>query len=211
MFNKEKWKPIAEFLPVAVSHKCCYVIKKSPNHIYARRTKRTPYLGNMAAESRLRKHAWIRQGCNAFAGQNHRSAPLSFWTEQDILEYIRAFNLEICSVYGDLVENEKGKLECSGCKRTGCMFCAFGTHSEKGETRFQRLAQTHPRQYEYCMSGGQWVDNPAYDPTASMEPDEFGWTNWNPKQIWVPSKEGLGMKHVFDMANEIMPGLYRYD
>ena len=92
-------------------------------------------------------------------------------------------------------------LKCSGCQRTGCIFCGFGCHLEKGETRFQRLAKTHPKQYEYCMGGGQWVDNPKYDPVApKMDGD---WENWNPKKIWVPSKKGLGMKKVFDDCNEI--------
>ena len=51
------------------------------------------------------------------------------------------------------------------------------------------------------MSGGQWVDNPDYDPAApKMDGD---WENWNPKKIWVPSKEGLGMKYVFDQCNQI--------
>lgn len=72
---------------------------------------------------------------------------------------------------------------------------------EKGETRFQRLAKTHPRQYEYCIGGGQWVDNPNYDPTAPEYDGE--WKNWNPKQIWVPSKKGLGMGFVFDQCNQI--------
>lgn len=31
----------------------------------------------------------------------------------------------------------------------------------------------------------------------------MGWVNWNPKKIWVPSKEGLGMGKVFDLLNEI--------
>ena len=92
-------------------------------------------------------------------------------------------------------------LKCTGCQRTGCVFCGFGIHLEKGETRFQRLAKTHPRQYEYCMNGGQWVDNPDYNPAA---PEYDGvWKNWNPKKIWVPSKEGLGMRKVFEDCNEI--------
>jgi len=87
----------------------------------------------MAEESRMRKQAWIRQGCNAFTGKIH-SQPMSFWTEQDVLEYIKTFNVEICSVYGDInivdkkgnvVETEEAgmpkgcKWQCSGCQRTG--------------------------------------------------------------------------------------------
>ena len=51
------------------------------------------------------------------------------------------------------------------------------------------------------MKGGQWVDNPRYDETA---PAMDGlWKNWNPKKIWVPSKQGLGFKEVFDELNQI--------
>ena len=91
-----------------------------------------------------------------------------------------------------------------------CIYCGFGFHCEKGETRFQKLAKTHPRQYEYCIGGGQWVDNPAYDHTAPKFDGE--WQNWNPKKIWVPSKKGLGMGKVFDMVNEVYgKSFYRYE
>lgn len=83
------------------------------------------------------------------------------------------------------------------------MWCPYGMQLEKGEGRFQRLAITHPKQYEYCLNGGQWIDNPAYDPTDDGLPDAMGWVNWNPKKIWVPSKEGLGMRFVFDTVNSI--------
>lgn len=90
------------------------------------------------------------------------------------------------------------------------MFCGFGFHLEKGETRFQRLAKTHPQVYDYVMRGGEWIDNPVYDPTAPKFDGE--WENWNPKKIWVPSNNGLGLKKVFDMVNEIYgKDFYRYD
>lgn len=223
LFNKEKWLPLARDIPVMISNYCCQKIKKDPLNAYKRRTHRYPIMATMAEESRLRKQAWIRTGCNAFEGKI-QSKPMSFWTEQDVFQYIVENDLEICSVYGDIVAvDEDGneydphnllfdgcRLKCTGCDRTGCIYCGFGAHLERGETRFQRLAKTHPRQYEYCMGGGQWVDNPAYDPTA---PKMDGvWQNWNPKKIWVPSKKGLGLKTVFDMVNEIYgKDFYRYD
>lgn len=203
MFDKSKWLPLARDLPFAVSNYCCYTMKKSPMKKISRATKSHPILGSMASESKLRKQAWLKHGCNAFDAKDPTSQPMSFWTDQDVLSYIKYYNLEICSVYGNIVDDGGGGLKCSGCERTGCVFCGFGAYLDKGETRFQRLAKTHPRQYEYCIGGGQWVDNPAYDPTASMEPDEMGWVNWNPKKIWVPDKEGLGMGKVFDMCNEV--------
>ena len=222
LFNKEKWLPLC-YIPVMISHYCCQKIKKDPLNAYKRRTHRYPIMATMAEESRVRKQAWLRTGCNAFEGKI-QSKPMSFWTEQDVMQYIVENDLEICSVYGDIVAvDEVGneydphnllidgcKLKCTGCDRTGCIYCGFGAHLERGETRFQRLARTHPRQYEYCMGGGQWADNPAYDPVA---PEYDGiWKNWNPKQIWVPSKKGLGLKTVFDMVNEIYgKDFLRYD
>ena len=150
---------------------------------------------------------------------------MSFWTEQDVLEHIIRYGVEIAPVYGDIVAVDKhgleydpynrldgmcSKLKCTRCDRTGCVFCAFGFHSEKGETRFQRLARTHPKQYDYCLDGGRWADNPAYDPTAPVYDGE--WKNWNPKKVWTRSDKGLGMRKVFEMVNEIYgKDFYRYE
>ena len=223
-FNKEKWLPMV-YTPFLISHLCCFRMKKSPIKMYQHKNHLYPILGTLAEESRVRKQAWIRHGCNAFESSNPTSQPLSFWTEQDILTYIVKYNLPIASVYGEIISERDGidypavdmfgnvgcNLKCTGCERTGCIFCGFGFHLEKhGETRFQRLARTHPKQYEYSIGGGQWVDNPHYDPTAPKYDGE--WENWNPKQIWVPSKKGLGMGKVFDMANEIYgKDFYRYE
>ena len=89
------------------------------------------------------------------------------------------------------------------------MFCPFGLHLEKNETRFQALAQTHPKQYKFCIEGGEWADNPYYDPHAPEYDGE--WKNWNPKKIYVPNKFGIGLGAIFDMANEIYgKEMFRY-
>ena len=156
----------------------------------------------------------MRHGCNAFGRKDETSQPLSFWVEQDILEYIKRYNLEICSVYGDIVCQQKDRQIClpevggsqlvtTGERRTGCIFCGFGMHLDKGESRFQMLKRSHPRLYEYAIGGGEWIDNPEYIEGLSNEPDEMGWIPWNPERIWVPSKKGLGMGFVFDEGNRI--------
>lgn len=229
-FNKEIWLPIARDLPVMISNKCCEIMKESVADRYVTQSKTYPILATLAEESLLRRNAWLKAGCNSYFG-SIRSTPMMFWNEQDILTYIRIFGLSIAPVYGKVqlvdlngrtqfctqYEDDPYnipkwcKWQCSGCQRTGCLYCGFGAHNEKQESRFERLAHTHPKQYEYCIGGGQWVDNSKYDPTASMEPDEMGWVNWNPKKIWVPSKKGIGLGKVFDMANEIMgQKLWRY-
>ena len=66
------------------------------------------------------------------------------------------FNLEYASVYGDIVEETdllgNVVLTTTGEKRTGCIFCMYGIHLEKGENRFQRLERTHPQLHDYCMN-----------------------------------------------------------
>lgn len=37
-------------------------------------------------------------------------------------------------------------------KRTGCMFCMFGVHMEKGANRFQRMYYTHQRHWDTCIN-----------------------------------------------------------
>lgn len=201
LFNKEKWLPAARDLPFNISHYCCQKMKKSPMQKYARQTGRSPIIGTLTEESRIRKQAWIRHGCNAFDGSHKQSTPLAFWTNQDILQYIKTYGIEICNVYGDVVE-DGCNLKCSGCQRTGCVFCGFGAH-QKDDRRFFELARISPRQYEYAIGGGQWVDNPNYDPAAPEYDGE--WKNWNPKKIWVPSKQGLGLGKVIADFNELYP------
>jgi hypothetical protein len=67
------------------------------------------------------------------------------------LEYIVRFNVPYPSVYGEIKTDEQGRYYTTGCDRTGCMFCMFGCHLEKEPNRFQRMKETHPRQYDYCM------------------------------------------------------------
>lgn len=135
---------------IPISAQCCTIMKKRPAKKFEKETGLYPIVGSMACESTMRTTSWLRQGCNVFDSMRPVSRPLSFWTEQDILLYIKKNNLSYCSVYGDILE-ENGKLQMSKCQRTGCVFCAFGAHCEKNPNRFQRLKETHPVLYDYCM------------------------------------------------------------
>lgn len=165
IFNKMKWLPLCQETKFLISGQCCQQMKKNPISAYQKKSKRMPYLGTLAEESLLREQAWIKHGCNAFDNKKPTSQPLSFWTEQDILKYLYVEGYEIAEVYGEIVGVDKEgfeyeplpgvdcRLKCTGCQRTGCIFCGFGAHLDRGDTRFQRLAKTHPKQYEYCMGG----------------------------------------------------------
>ena len=164
--------------PFPISGRCCSVMKKAPAKAYAKKTGRYPMTGQQASESKLRTSEWVKDGCNGFYMKSPMSNPMAFWTEQDVLLYIKTRNIPIASVYGDIVVDYNGMNQCegqmdiseflstdkelfdldnpllktTGCSRTGCMFCGFGCHLEKeGEGRFERLKETHPRQYEYIM------------------------------------------------------------
>ena len=144
-YNWTKYNFLTE-APFKISHKCCDVMKKQPLHKYMKENGRFPITAQMTCESALRAFHWVKNGCNLYSGKSPISNPLSFWTEQDILQYIKMRNLSICSVYGDIIETEAG-LKCSGCQRTGCMLCGFGCHLEKTPNRFEMLKETHPKMY----------------------------------------------------------------
>ncbi len=191
----KRFIPLFEERKIPVSQRCCTVMKKTPIEKYSKQTGRKGIIGTLASESRLRYNNWLKTGCNAFENKKPISQPLSFWTEQDILYYIKSNNIPYCSIYGDIVVSnndgipdsqvniidcigcydETDKLTTTGCDRTGCIFCMFGCHLEKEPNRFQKLKRTHPRQYEYCIGGGEMIDGK-----------------------WQPNKYGLGLYKVLD-------------
>ena len=211
IYDRSRYKFLIDS-PFKLSKRCCNVMKKAPIHTYGRQTGRKPMTAQMAEESRLRTSNWVKNGCNGFDMKSPISNPMAFWTEQDILLYIKQYlevplknawnnignpnrrerkkarkylrrnnyrSTAICSVYGDIVEDRSGTdevegqltisdikgwegikdydakglpLKTTGCSRTGCMFCGYGCHLEKpGEGRFERMKETHPKQYEYIM------------------------------------------------------------
>lgn len=163
-FNQEKYKFFLD-APFEISDLCCDIMKKKPAHDYEKETGRKSIIATMASESVMRTQKWLQDGCNAFNVTRPHSNPMSFWTEQDVLLYIKENNLPICSVYGEVVtdyeamgqcenqmsfadfgifDKERPLLKTTGCQRTGCVLCGFGCHLEK-ESRFLRLKETHPK------------------------------------------------------------------
>lgn len=187
-FSSYKYRELTK-TDFKVSDICCNIMKKTPVHNYGKQTEKKAIIATMTEESQIREAIWLQTGCNAYDCKYQISKPMSFWREQDILQYIKENNIEIASVYGDITcyngqlsfNNCGCKLCTSGCDRTGCIFCGFGCHLEKGEGRFERLKRTHPKQYDFCINGGAYDD----------------------KGIWKPDNKGLGMGHVFDVLNNL--------
>ena len=125
------------------------------------------------------------------------STPMSFWTEQDVLKYIKENNIKIASVYGDIVPDyykteelegqmdisdyglveDNRKLKTTGCDRTGCMFCGFGCHLNNDQ-RFVQMKETHPKQYDYIM-----------------RPKEQGGLNYKEVIDWINEHGNLNIKY----------------
>lgn len=197
-YNCERYKFFLN-APFKISSKCCDAMKKEPAHSYNRKTGRKPITAQMACESRLRTQNWIQNGCNGFEMKSPISNPMSFWTEQDVLLYIKLNDTEIASVYGDVVEdyagqgqvenqmslaefgifdNERPLLKTTGCSRTGCMFCGYGCHLEKSPNRFERMKETHPKLYDYIM-----------------RPTEQGGLNYKKVIDWINQNGNMNIKY----------------
>lgn len=179
--------------PFFVSDQCCDVMKKKPMK-KIQNARKKPIIGILAEESDSREKEWKKNGCNAFDLKYPKSHPMSFWTEQDVLQYIRENNLTIADAYGQVVVKNDGvdgqmnihdylgdyrgcQYETTGCKRTGCIFCGFGITQDK--QRFVRLAEQEPKLCDYVMRGGEFSES----------------------GMWQPSKDGLGYWFVLEWLN----------
>jgi len=118
--------------PFSCSDKCCEYLKKRPTLKYNSIT------GEMGCESILRQKAWLRTGCNTYS-KHSKSKPFSIWTERDIWEYKKLFNVEFCEIYNDI-----------RVARTGCMFCGFGATFEN-ISRFEIIKERHSKIYNHFL------------------------------------------------------------
>ena len=198
MYNKERYKFFLE-APFEISDHCCSIMKKAPMHAYVKRTGKIPMTAQMASESRLRATNWLKNGCNGFHLKSPISNPMSFWVEQDVLEYIHHYQLPIASIYGEvhiekeakkkkrkdsmdvgIFDDERPLYDTTGSKRSGCVYCGFGCHREKSPNRWEIAEQlSNPAIIDYMMRGGAF--------------DKDG--------IWKPDKRGLGFWFVIEWVN----------
>ena len=121
--------------PFKISEKCCNYLKKYPMQDYEKTSGKKPIIGTQASESKMRESAYLQTGCNNFKGG--KCQPLGFWTEQDVLEYICKYNLEIASIYGEVIYKD-GEYKTTGESRTDwreqdwmCSLCPWLQFMEK--------------------------------------------------------------------------------
>ncbi len=134
----EKWKNLID-APFKISAKCCNFLKKNPVKKFEKKSGLKAVVGLIVDDSFLRKTSYLKNGCNNFKSNRPTSSPLSFWNAKDIWSYIKINKLAYAKIYDKGIDN------------TGCIFCMFGEHLEKGISKFQILKLIHPALYKYSM------------------------------------------------------------
>lgn len=164
-YSMVRWKFLLD-ADFNTSSYCCEVMKKQPVKRYEKESGRKCMTGMMASESHRRYEKWLSEGCNAFANKRPTSMPLAFWDEQDVLQYLKEYNIPYCGLYGDIIETPKG-LDLGGEKRTGCVFCGLGSHL-RYPNNFQTLYYINPKLWDYCMRGGNYDKNGVWQPLGGL-------------------------------------------
>ena len=142
-YINRNFKKYDKYKNLPISDKCCDKLKKEPLRRKAKELGlECAMLGILASESYQREKEWLEYGCNVFhERKDNQSKPLSFWTDEDISEYIKRYNVRISKLYD------------MGYTRNGCMYCGFGVHLEDNDcNRYQKLMKTHPVQYAYFIN-----------------------------------------------------------
>jgi hypothetical protein len=143
---------------VRISQACCDILKKGPSErLQAELDVDVIFKGLMAAESRARQTNFVTRG---YLFQSHRAHlggdpfwhcnPMSIWTDKDVWDYIRRFQVSYAKLY------DMGWSDMSGefhkIKRNGCMGCA--TDILFPNNHMAMLRRTHPRQWQGIMEFG---------------------------------------------------------
>lgn len=145
---------------VKFSQACCDFLKKEPSErLQADLDVDVIFKGLMASESRSRQTNFISRG---YLFESHRPHtdkyghsfwhcnPISIWTDDDIWEYIRRFNVPYSKLYDMGWTDRDGTYH--KIKRNGCMGC--GTDLLYPNNHMAMLRRTHPKQWMAFMKRG---------------------------------------------------------
>jgi 3'-phosphoadenosine 5'-phosphosulfate sulfotransferase (PAPS reductase)/FAD synthetase len=145
----KKWHFMID-APFKITNRCCDILKKDPVKRFEKETGLKAIIGTMADESMVRRRQYIKDGnCNVFTKGKEKCKPLSIFTEKDIWDLIKKYDIKICSIYYDQIIN--GELV-TGETRTGCKMCGFGCQFEDPDNnRFTRLSKREPNVFKSFM------------------------------------------------------------
>ena len=142
--------------PFKVSPDCCYWMKERPADLYAKETKRLPYMGLMASEGGQREKALMNHGCNYYGKTVWRSCPFAIFSRQDLLHLAIELNVPVPKIYGTIERNPDGTLYTTRAQRTGCSMCGFGIHIEERPHRFDRMREDSEKEWRFWMYEMGW-------------------------------------------------------
>lgn len=106
--ENEKYGTNYKTAPFRVSPDCCYWMKERPADLYAKQSKRFPYMGLMASEGGQREKALIKHGCNYYGKTVTRSCPFAIFNRQDILQLALDLNVPVPRIYGTIERDSNG-------------------------------------------------------------------------------------------------------
>ncbi len=145
---------------VKISQACCDILKKEPSErLQDELDVDVIFKGLMASESRPRQTNFLTRG---YLFRSHRPHldkagdpfwhcnPISIWTDEDIWDYIRRFNVPYSSLYDMGYTDEKKVYH--KIKRNGCMGC--GTDLLYPNNHMAMLRRTHNKQWLAFMKLG---------------------------------------------------------
>lgn len=157
--SKSQKPELAEYYDVLrevkISQACCGFLKKEPSEKkQAELGVDVIFKGLMAAESRTRQTNFCSRG---YLFESHRDHlpegdsfwhcnPISIWTDDDIWEYIRRFEVPYSPLY------ELRLYDGTRVKRNGCMAC--GTDLIFRKNHLAMLRRTHPKAWDVFMRRG---------------------------------------------------------
>lgn len=217
-YNRPQYKYLLN-APFEISSICCTKMKKDPFHEYSKKTGRVAIMATMTEESKLREGKWLKNGCNSFEGKNPNSAPLAFWTEQDILKFLYVNHDEILKTIIDpfldsgLTNNEIEEMnimhpwaQCYGnivpytSKEDIDGQMILPEIAKRGDCRF-RTTKCKRTGCIFCLFGIS-QDPERMIGVQHQEPKIADFVlrggEVNEKGMWQPSRDGMGMWFVID-------------
>jgi len=144
---------------VKISQACCDVLKKQPSQKIQRELKvDLLFLGMMSSESYRRFQTFADKGYLFEVVTESRKIkmpvyhchPLGIWTDDDIWEYIRRYDVPYSPLYDITYLDEDGNEQ--KIARNGCVGCytSFGRRN----SQMYVLRQTHPERWRQIMRRG---------------------------------------------------------
>lgn len=145
---------------VKISQHCCTILKKEPAHrIQMALDVDLVFMGMMASESRRRMVSYCNNGelYQTFKADTMADGspvwhchPMGIWTDKDVWDYIRMYNVPYSPLYDVQYTDAQGNK--NTIQRNGCFGCA--TAISFADNQLKILRQTYPRLWEKVMRAG---------------------------------------------------------